>query len=136
MIVHILKNGIIFILFIYVLSVFPLNWLIKQEPPNKRDTNIVYSCSDLCSLTLYVPGFSLFLDICLLEKRVLHKEVWIAKLLGNHLSIQVHKKVKFSWQDNSSLPVKGLIKSGNLVFVDTLFKEFTLCSEISNRLKF
>ena len=42
-----------------------------------------------------------------LEDRVLHKEAWVAKLL-THLSIQVHKKVKFSWRDNSSLAVKGL----------------------------
>ena len=32
----------------------------------------------------------------LLEDRVLHKEAWVAKLLRTHLSIQVHKKVKFS----------------------------------------
>ena len=32
----------------------------------------------------------------LLEDRALHKEAWVAKLLGTHLSIQVHKKVKFS----------------------------------------
>ena len=38
----------------------------------------------------------------LLEDRALHKEAWVAKLLGTHLSIQVHKKVKFS------LKVKGL----------------------------
>ena len=44
----------------------------------------------------------------LLEDRVLHKEAWVAKLLGTHLSIQVHKKVKFSRRDNSSLAVKGL----------------------------
>ena len=31
----------------------------------------------------------------LLEDRALHKEAWVAKLLGTHLSIQVHKKVKF-----------------------------------------
>ena len=30
-----------------------------------------------------------------LENKVLHKEVWVAKLLGTLLSIQVHKKVKF-----------------------------------------
>ena len=47
-----------------------------------------------------MPGFSL--DI------VLHKEAWVAKLLGTHLSIQVRKKVKFSRRDNSSLAVKGL----------------------------
>ena len=58
-------------------------------------------------LTLKVPGFSLFLD-SLLEDRVLHKEAWVAKLLGTHLSIQVHKKVKFSWRDNSPLALKGL----------------------------
>ena len=57
-----------------------------------------------------MPGFSLFLDIfiSLLEDRVLHKEAWVAKLVGTHLSIQVHKKVKFSRRDNSSLAVKGL----------------------------
>ena len=44
----------------------------------------------------------------LLEDRALHREAWVAKLLGTHLSIQVHKKVKFSWRDNSSLAVKGL----------------------------
>ena len=47
----------------------------------------------------------------LLEDRALHKEAWVAKLLGTHLSIQVHKKVKFSWRDNSSLAVKGLRKA-------------------------
>ena len=31
----------------------------------------------------------------LLEERVLHKEVWVTKLLGIHLSIQSHEKVKF-----------------------------------------
>ena len=41
-----------------------------------------------------------------LEDRVLHKEAWVAKLLGTHLSIQVHKKVKFSWRDNSPLALK------------------------------
>ena len=46
----------------------------------------------------------------LLEDRVLHKEAWFTKLLGTHLSIQVHKKVKFSWRDNSPLALKGLTK--------------------------
>ena len=46
----------------------------------------------------------------LLEDRVLHKEAWVTKLLGTHLSIQVHKKVKFSWRDNSTLALKGLIE--------------------------
>ena len=46
----------------------------------------------------------------LLEDRVSHKEAWVEKLLGTHLSIQVHKKVKFSRRDSSSLAVKGLIK--------------------------
>ena len=32
----------------------------------------------------------------LLEGRVLHKEALVAKLLGTHLSVQDHKKVKFS----------------------------------------
>ena len=43
----------------------------------------------------------------LLEGRVLHKAAWVAKLLGTHISVQVHKKVKFSWRDNSSLAVQG-----------------------------
>ena len=30
------------------------------------------------------------------EDRALHKEAWVAKLVGTHLSIQVHKKVKCS----------------------------------------
>ena len=44
----------------------------------------------------------------LLEDRASHKEAWVAKLLGTHLSIQVHKKVKFSWRNNSSLALKEL----------------------------
>ena len=52
-----------------------------------------------------MPGLSLFLDIIsLLEDRVLHKEAWVAKLIGTHL----HKKVKFSWRGNSPLALKGL----------------------------
>ena len=47
----------------------------------------------------------------LLEDRVLHKEAWVAKFFGTHLSIQIHKKVKFSGRDKSSLVVKGLIKN-------------------------
>ena len=54
-----------------------------------------------------MPGFSLFLD-SLLEDRVLHKEAWVAKLLGTHLSIQVNKQVKFSLRDNSLLALKEL----------------------------
>ena len=44
----------------------------------------------------------------LLEDRLLHKEAWVAKLLGTYLSIQVHKKVKFSWRNNLPLALKGL----------------------------
>ena len=40
---------------------------------------------------------------------MLHKEAWVTKILGTHLSIQVHKKVKFSWRDNSPLALKGLM---------------------------
>ena len=40
-------------------------------------------------------------------QRVLHKEAWFTKLLGIHLSVQVHEKVKFSGRDISSLAVKG-----------------------------
>ena len=46
----------------------------------------------------------------LLEDRALHKEAWVVKLLGTHLSIQVHKKVKFSWRDNSPLAHKERVK--------------------------
>ena len=42
----------------------------------------------------------------LLEDRVLHKEAWVAALLGTHLSIQVQKKIKFSRRDISFLGVK------------------------------
>ena len=55
-----------------------------------------------------MPGFSLFLDISLLVDRVLHKEEWVAKLLDTHLSIQVHKRVKFTRRDNSPLALKVL----------------------------
>ena len=40
---------------------------------------------------------------------MLHKEAWVAKFLGTHLSIQVHKRVKFSWRANSPLALKRLI---------------------------
>ena len=43
-----------------------------------------------------------------LEDRMLYKEAWVTTLLGTHLSIQVHKKVRFSRRDISSLAVKGL----------------------------
>ena len=62
-----------------------------------------------------------FFGHSLLEDRALHKEAWVAKLLGTHLSIQVQKKVKFSWRDNSSLAVKGLI------FFTLFFSFFLLC---------
>ena len=39
---------------------------------------------------------------------MLHKGAWVATLLGTHLGIQGYKKVKFPWQDISSLAVKGL----------------------------
>ena len=42
----------------------------------------------------------MFLEIYfgrLFEDRVLHKEAWVATLLGTHLSMQDHKKVKISW---------------------------------------
>ena len=44
----------------------------------------------------------------LLEDKVLRKGALVATLLGTYLSIQVHKKVKFSRRDISSLVVKGL----------------------------
>ena len=36
-----------------------------------------------------LTGLSLF------EDGVLHKKAWVAKLLGTHLSIQVHKRSNF-----------------------------------------
>ena len=54
----------------------------------------------------------------LLEDRVLHKEAWVATLLGTHLSIQVHKKVKFSERDISFLAVKAL--AGRFSVVDNI----------------
>ena len=38
---------------------------------------------------------------------MLHKEAWVVTLLGTHLSIQVHKKVKFSEKLSRSW-LKGL----------------------------
>ena len=55
---------------------------------------------------------------------MLHKEAWVAKLLGTHLSIQVHKKLKFSWRDNSTLALKGLIAEFFLTLLQ--FKNFKL----------
>ena len=74
-----------------------------------------YHCKNICPLfnPLTARIFTVFGD-SLLEDRALHKEAWVAKLLVTHLSIQVHKKVKFSWQDNSSLAVKGL-RSSNFI---------------------
>ena len=57
-----------------------------------------------------MPGFSLFLDIVYKRTECYTKEAWVAKLLGTHLSIQVHEKGKFSRWDNSSLAVEGLNK--------------------------
>ena len=42
------------------------------------------------------------------DSRVLYKEAWVVALLGTHLSIQVHKKVKFPGRDISFLAVKEL----------------------------
>ena len=44
-----------------------------------------------CSNPLTTIIFTVF-GHGLLEDRVLNKEAWVAKLLGTHLSIQVHKK--------------------------------------------
>ena len=65
-----------------------------------------------CINPLTARAFTLF-EHSLLENRVLHKETWVAKLLGTHLSIKVLKKVKFSWRDNSPLALKGLRKYVN-----------------------
>ena len=73
----------------------------------------------------YKPFLDIVMLLCMfIEDRVLHKEAWVAKLLGTHLSIQVHKKLKFSWRDNSTLTLKGLIAE----FFRTLlqFKNFKL----------
>ena len=47
--------------------------------------------------------------------RVLHEEAWVAKILGTHLSVQVHKKVKFSRRNNSTLVIKGVNKNIKIV---------------------
>ena len=65
--------------------------------------------------------------IRLLEDIVLHKEAWVAKLLGTHFSIHVHKK--FSRRDNSSLAVKGLnyqlsTNTSKSMKIVTLFSQF------------
>ena len=57
-----------------------------------RIQNLQYN-SSLNPLTARI--FTVF-GHSLLEDRTLHKEAWVAKHLGTHLSIQVHKKVKFS----------------------------------------
>ena len=41
---------------------------------------------------IYSPFRINFYGQGLLEDRVLHKEAWVAKLLGTHLSIQVNEK--------------------------------------------
>ena len=66
----------------------------------------------------------------LLEDRVLHKEAWVAKLLGTHLSIQVHKKVKFSWRDNSTLALKGLIRRYEIYYLSSFKSISNLCSTL------
>ena len=56
---------------------------------------------------------------------MLLKEAWVVKLLGTHLSIQVHEKVKFLRRDISSLAVKGLIiKFLFICLADEELKEF------------
>ena len=55
----------------------------------------------------------------LLEDGVLHKEAWVVKLLGTHLSIQVHIRSNFR-RDNSSLAVKEVninMKLLNFIFI-------------------
>ena len=51
----------------------------------------------------------------------------VAKLLGTHVSIQVHKKVKFSTRDNSSLAVKGLntITFENIIGLSTQLQTYS-----------
>ena len=65
--------------------IYPLNLKIMHV-----QTQIYYHINPFSARIFTVFGHSL------LEDRVLHKEAWVAKLLGTHLSIQVHKKVKFS----------------------------------------
>ena len=52
---------------------------------------------------------------------MLHKEAWVAALLGTHLSIQVHKKVQFSRRNILFLAVKGLNKNMKIVKKVTIF---------------
>ena len=69
---------------------------------NSHNANSIKEINPLSARIFTVFGHSL------LEDRVLHKEAWVAKLLGTHLSI--YKKVQFSCRDNSTLVLKGLIK--------------------------
>ena len=91
-------------------TVFKLKYLKALYQINER---LFERFNPLSARVFTVFGHSL------LEDRVLHKEAWVAKLLGTHLSIQVHKKVKFSRRDNSSLAVKGL-KASIIYFIHTL----------------
>ena len=78
----------------------------------KKSSWHFFHCSTFNPLSARV--FTIF-GHSLLEDRVLHEEAWLAKLLGTHLNIQVHKKVK-SWRDNSPLVLKGLKEDSNMLF--------------------
>ena len=74
----------------------------------KRYENVLILYKGLLILSLIIALLTArvfsFLEII----RVLRKERRVAALLGIHLSVQVHKKVKFSERDISFLAVKGL----------------------------
>ena len=74
--------------------------MVKQKYENcEKKVTIFILFDSLIARIFTVFGHSLLGD------RVLHKEAWVAKLLGTHLSVQVHKKVKFN---NLPLELKGL----------------------------
>ena len=71
-----------------------------EEYPGQRPVKMWYVYLNF-SFTIQpfnCQDFHCFLD-SLLEDRVLHKEAWVATLLGTHLTVQVHKKAKFSRRD-------------------------------------
>ena len=88
----------------------------SPDNPEKDGENIAYMClmpgeeypgQRPVKMWYVYLNFS-FTVFGLLEDRVLHKEAWVAKLLGTHLSIQVHKRPNFQEEISSFLAVKGL----------------------------
>ena len=68
--------------------------------------------------------FTVFGHNSLLKDIVLHKGAWVAALLGTHLRIQDHKKVKISGHYISFLPIKGLNEDIKIVKKVKIFTFF------------